>query len=452
MVGGGEWSRYITVAGGPTIMSREAELLDRYRGIISQTEQILMYPFVMASQEGAVQTNVDDEEAIDFFAAWAAGSAGFRHPTVIQSLRDQIDDGFTNSILSIPTESVVELAERLVERFDAPFDSKVWVGHAGSDAGDLVARAAPAAAEADTIVTFEGSYHGGLSGSAAISGHSAQAGSAAKGVITLPFPDQFRAQDPEAESDDILEGVKTAFEEADVAAVITEPLQSDGGIRVPPEGFLQGLEDLCRDYGAYFVIDEVKAGLGRTGEFWAYDHFGVQPDAVMLGKPLGSGLPISALVGRADLVDYEPATHMMTTSGAPMCTAAALGTLEAIETDNLVAAAREKGERMAARLREETAELPEVGDVRGLGMMLGLELVQHDSMEPNPELTAKIALRARELGLLIAYVGMNSNVLELTPPLSIEEATLDDGMDRLFASIETADQVDTSILEEFAGW
>lgn len=433
-------------------MSREAAIIDRYRDVISETEQILMYPFVMESQEGAVMHGVDDDAVIDFFAGWSVGSTGYRHPEIIARITDQLERGYTNSPITIPHEPVVELAERLREQFTGDFDTKVWIGHSGSDAGELIARALPSGGRGDTLITFEGSYHGGLQGSAALSGHTAQADMESEGVVTLPFPYPYRADDPLAERDAILDSVAEVLETRDVAGVLTEPIQSDGGIRVPPDGFLGGLADLCQDHGAAFVVDEVKAGLGRTGSFWAYEQADVTPDAVMLGKPLGSGLPISAVVGRADIVDYEPATHMMTTAGAPLCAAAGLGTLDVIANEQLPQQAARLGERLHAALEAATADLEVVGDLRGQGMMRGVELIEPDSTAPNPELTAKTAVRARELGVLVAYVGMDSNVLELTPPLTIDEDQLETGAERIGEAIRTADQVDASVLEEYAGW
>ena len=417
--------------------------------------QILMYPFAMASQQGSTMHGVDGDEALDFFAAWAVGNTGFRHPRVLERLHDQLERGYTNSALSVVHEPVVELAERLLELTPGDGDRTVWFGHAGSDAGDLLARSIPAVGEGDTIITFEGSYHGGLSGSAAISGHALEGSTGHAGVEVLPFPDSAHTdRSPAEECEAVLEAAATSFEATDVAGVITEPLQSDGGMRVPPDGFLEGLADLCADHDAYFVVDEVKAGLGRTGELHAFEHADVVPDAVMFGKPLGSGLPISAVVGDADLVDYEPASHMMTTAAAPLPAAAALGTLDAIEEDGLVERAARLGERLHDGLVEATAELEAVFDVRGRGLIQGVELVDPATGEPAADLAAKTAIRARQLGLLVAYVGLDSNVLELTPPLTVEEAELDAGVDLLGRAIREAAEgaVDDDLLARFAGW
>ena len=432
-------------------MVEERDLLERHQASVSESMQILMYSFGMDSQEGATMHGVDGDEAIDFFAAWAVGNTGYRHPAVVERIEEQLARGYTNSPLSVLHEPVVELAERLCARLPGEFPTKAWLGHAGSDAGDLVARAVPAVGDGEVLLTFEGSYHGALSGSSGISGHSGEA--TARNAVTLPFPEQPHPDRPGTTSlEESIEAAKAAFESEDVAGLVTEPLQSDGGMRVPPDGFLEALADLCADADAYLVVDEVKAGLGRTGEFFAFEHADVEPDAVMLGKPLGSGLPISALVGRSELVDYQPATHLMTTAGAPLCAAAANGTIDAIEADGLPERAARLGDRLHEALRAETADVAAVRDVRGRGLMQGVELVDPETGAPDADRTARTALRARQLGLLLAYVGMDSNVLEITPPLTIPEPLLKEGVARLGRAIREADQVGERLLAPFAGW
>lgn len=431
------------------------ELLERYDAVISEAEQVMMYPFVMDSQEGAKMHGVDGTEAIDFSGAWAVANTGYRHPTIVDSLEEQLSKGYTNSPLTIPHEPVIRLGERLIDSTPGGFEKKVWFGHSGSDAGDLIARSLPEIGDGDTVITFEGSYHGGLSGSAAISGHTASGPAANEGVEVVEFPYEYRSDFSGTElSKHILEQVKEAFDHNDVAGLITEPLQSDGGIRVPPSGFLKGLEQLCHDNNAYFVIDEVKAGLGRTGEFYAFEHDDAVPDAIMLGKPLGNGLPISAVVGKQELVDYKRASHLMTTSASPLASIAALTVLDVIEEENLVERAAQMGEVLSESLYEATTDIDEVGDIRGRGMMQGVELVDPMTNQPNSELTAKAAIRARELGLLVVYVGLESNVIELTPPLTIEQHLLKEGVDRLSRAIQdaVAGEVDDELVQKYKGW
>ncbi|WP_227378548.1 aspartate aminotransferase family protein [Haladaptatus halobius] len=436
-------------------MSREFDILDRDSDVLSEAMKIRFFPFVLDRQAGATLTSVDGDELIDFTSAWAVANTGYRHPTVVDALRNQLDRALANSPISLPHGSVVQLAERLRDRLDAGYPTKVWFGHSGSEAGDLLSKAIPTTGDGDVVVNFEGSYHGITAGAAAISGHSAQAGVESEDVVTLPFPDQYRSYlDPDALADTALEAVAEAFETHDIAGLITEPLQSDGGILVPPDGFLEGLADLCTDNDAYFVVDEVKAGLGRTGEFFAFEHADVEPDAIMLGKPLGSGVPISAVVGRAELVDYEPASHMMTTAGGPLSAAAGLATLDVIEAENLSKRAARLGDHLSDVLADLAADSPVVGDVRGRGMMQGVELVEAGTDDPSHDLAARVCLWARRRGLAVFYVGLHSNVLELTPPLTISKTDLDTGVDRLAGAIEDAQTktLDPALLERYAGW
>ncbi|WP_372910766.1 aspartate aminotransferase family protein [Salinigranum sp.] len=439
-------------------MARERDILERDAAVLSDAMKIRFFPFVMESQEGATLTGVEGDTLVDFTASWAVANTGYRHPLVRERVAAQLDRATANSVLSVPHEPVVALAERLRDLLDAEFETKVWFGHSGSEAGELISKALPAAGDGDTVVTFEGSYHGITAGAATISGHSALAGFDADTVVTLPFPNRYRARldgvDEAALTKRALGSVESALRDHDVAGVVTEPLQSDGGLLVPPEGFLEGVSELCTEYGAYLVVDEVKAGLGRTGELFAHQHAGIEPDAVVVGKPLGSGLPISAVVGRADIVDFEPAGHMMTTAAAPLPVAAAHATLDVVEDEGLTERARRLGARLRASLTELAEESPVVGDVRGRGLMQGVELVSAEGHAPDSELAAKTCLWARKHGLAVFYVGMDSNVLELTPPLTISETELDRGCELLAAAIADArtKTLDPELLERYAGW
>lgn len=439
-------------------MTRERDLLERDADVLSDAMKIRFFPFVMESQEGATLTGEEGDTLVDFTASWAVANTGYRHPLICERVAAQLDRATANSVLSVPHEPVIALAERLRDLLDFGFEAKVWFGHSGSEAGELVSKALPASGDGDTVVTFEGSYHGITAGAATISGHSALEGFDAETVVTLPFPKQYRARLDGTDETELtkraLAHVESALQDHAVAGVVTEPLQSDGGLLVPPDGFLEGLSELCTEYGAYLVVDEVKAGLGRTGELFAHQHADVEPDAVVIGKPLGSGLPISAVVGRADLVDFEPAGHMMTTAAAPLPVAAAHATLDVIEDEGLTERARRLGTRLRASLEGLAEESPVIGDVRGRGLMQGVELVSAEGHTPDSELAAKTCLWARKHGLAVFYVGMDSNVLELTPPLTISEAELDRGCELLAAALSDArtETLDPDLLERYAGW
>ena len=436
-------------------MSHENDLLQRDAEVISEAMKIRFFPFVLDSQDQVTLTGSDGDKLIDFTASWAVANTGYRHPAIVEAVQKQSAHAVANSPISIPHTPLIELAERLRDLTPVASPTKVWFGHSGSEAGDLLSKAIPATGSGDTILNFEGSYHGITAGAATISGHSAQESIRAENVRTLPFPNQFRIPDSVDELvETALEKVKEAFESHEVAGLITEPLQSDGGILVPPDGFLPGVADLCADHDAYFVVDEVKSGLGRTGKMFAFEHESVTPDAVMIGKPLGSGLPISAVIGREELVDFEPASHMMTTAGGPLPAAAGLATLDVIEEESLPERAADLGERLHEELCAIAEDHAIVGDIRGRGLMQGMELVTDEDTNPDPEMAARVSLWARQNGLVVFYVGMNSNVLELTPPLTISINDLETGCTRLDKALEAAqtEPLDEELLEQYAGW
>jgi 4-aminobutyrate aminotransferase len=233
-----------------------------------------------------------------------------------------------------------------------------------------------------------------------------------------------------------------------------EAVQSDGGEVVPPANVIPALRELCDRHGIWLVFDEVKTGLGRTGRMFAFEHSGVVPDAVTFGKPLGGGLPLSAVVGRAELLDV-PTFSLFTLGGSPVPCAAALATLDVIEDEGLVENAARMGERLLDGLCSLQAHSRLIGDVRGRGLIAGVELVaDRASREPAPLDTHRLVYRCFELGLLTIYAGLAGNVVELTPPLTITADEIDEGLaiiERALADVE-AGRFDDAKLAPFAGW
>lgn len=216
------------------------------------------------------------------------------------------------------------------------------------------------------------------------------------------------------------------------AAIIVESVQSDSGMIVPPDSFLPGLERLCHKYDLLLIDDEVKVGCGRTGAMWACELTGSVPDILVAGKSLGSGLPISAVIGPAAVMDAVPGGHVLTLGGNPVCCAAALASLEVIEREDLAANAVAMGARMMGHLREMQSRHAWIGDIRGKGLIVGVELVRdRETKEPADLETAKLCYRTFELGMVLNYVGIRANVLEITPPLTISAAEVDRGMEIL---------------------
>ena len=254
-----------------------------------------------------------------------------------------------------------------------------------------------------------------------VSGHSSQTHAPVRpGLTLLPYPDPYRPQfGPDLVAgalDDLDRRFGSELDPDQIAAVFIEPIQSDGGVIVPPAGFLKGLEERCRAHGILIVVDEVKVGMGRTGLYHAFEAEGLTPDIVVYGKGLGGGLPISAVVGPAELMNFQPAFAIMTAAGNPVCAAAGRAVLRTIAEENLMANAARMGEHLMAGLARLAQRHAVIGHVRGRGLTVGVELVRDPaSKEPASAETAKVAFQAHRLGLVFYYVGMESNVLEAHP-------------------------------------
>lgn len=442
------------------------DLVARDRRVLADAAKIRFFPFAPVRGEGARLWDADGRSWLDFTAGWAVSNVGYGNLRVRKAVERQLSAGAYPGLVSAVLEPAVRLAERLIELAPVASTSssaKVWFGHSGSDANEVLARLVRRARGRPRILTFLGAYHGATDGSAALSGHTAQAryadgGSGAK----APFPDAYRlalgadvVSDEAASLAAVEHLLATTCPATETAAILVEPIQSDGGILAPTPAFLQGLEAICRREGLLLAIDEVKVGMGRTGDWLAHHQARVTPDLIVLGKALGGGLPLSAVVGPAAILDGEPASALFTTAGNALSCAAGLASIEAIEEDGLRERAVRVGARLATGLRAIAARHPMIGDVRGRGLVIGVELVSDRATKaPAARETAKACFRAAELGLAVFYVGMRSNVLEITPPLCLTEAEADEGvaiLDRALEDVETG-RVPDEALADYAGW
>ena len=407
-------------------------LSQRDTAAIAEIQKLRFNPLAARGGKGSYLTSEDGRRILDLSASATAASLGYAHPAVTEAVTKALTDMAGASLLMYPNEPAAALAEALLQVTPGSGERRVWFGHSGSDANDAAARVVEAATGRPRFISFIGSYHGGVAGSMAISGHTAMTHTLPRpGLVLLPYPDPYR---PRFSADDVLDMLDYQFDTTcppeQVAAVFIEPVMSDGGLIVPPAGFLKALEERCRQHGILTVLDEVKVGCGRSGLFHAFSHEGLTPDLVVLGKGIGGGLPLSAVIGPAEVLDHRPAFAIQTTGGNPVCTAAGLAVLRTILDEDLPAHAARMGERLADGLRALGARHAMIGDVRGRGLAIGVDLVQdRESKAPvEPTTTAKVILRAYELGASFIYVGLAANVLEITPPLNLSDAECDEGL------------------------
>ena len=421
--------------------------LSRDRAAIGEPGKLRFHPMVALRGEGPYLIEPGGRRILDFSAGWGAASLGYAHHAVVDAVSHSVRTTAGVGSLSLVSPPAVLLAEALLDSIADGVDRRVWFGHSGTDACDMALRLATRASRKG-VISFKGSYHGGFGGGMDISGHAALAGAGSHASLTqLDYPRDAAAAAA------VLDSLDQVLAAGTFAALFVEPILSDGGLIVPPEGFLAGVAERCSKHGTLLVADEVKVGMGRTGKKYAHQWDGIVPDMLVLGKGLGGGLPISAVIGPADLMDTMPSGAMLTTLGNPVAASAALAVVTAIRSDEVARHVERIGAVLRQRLDEMAARCPLVREVRGRGMVLGVELgasERHSSADH----ARLICYRAWELGLLFYYVGAESKVLELTPPLVLSEGEAERGVSLLEQAIAdvAAGQVDAAAAAAWSGW
>lgn len=431
------------------MMQTPLSLLERDARVIAEIGRLRFSPLSLIRGKGNRLIEEGGRSILDLSGSAGPAALGYGHPAIVEAVEKSVRDMAGASLLLYPNEPAVSLAEDLLRITPGNGERRVWFGHSGSDANDCAVRVLTAATKRSRIISFIGSYHGNLTGSMGISGHTAMTHSLPRpGVLLLQYPDPFR---PRFSAEAVLELLDyhfaTSYPPEQVAAVFIEPILSDGGLVVPPPAFLEALQDRCRKHGILVVVDEVKVGLGRTGLMHCFQHEGLEPDMVVFGKGLGGGLPLSAVVGPQWVMDYAPAFVLQTTAGNPVATAAGRAVLNTIERQGLAQRSERVGGLFADRLRQLGNKHSMIGNVRGRGLAIGVDLVSdRGSGGPVPvTTTAKIIYRGYQLGAAFTYVGLNANVLEFMPPLTLTEAEIDEAVDIIDQAI--ADVLDGKVAE-----
>ena len=389
------------------------------------------YPLVVKRGRGAVIEDVDGNSFLDFAAGIAVVSTGHCHPEVVAAIQKQASELIHMSGTDFYYPNMVELAEKLASIAPGKEPKRVYFGNSGTEAVEAAIKLAKYHTKRDKLVAFLGSFHGRTMGALSLTASRAVQrkgfGTLLSGVFHMPFPDTYRGTygiRPENASADCLsylenELFRRRVDPDEVAGIFIEPVQGEGGYLPAPAEFLQGLEKICRKYGIMLVADEVQSGMGRTGKWWAVDYAGVEPDIICTAKGIASGMPLSAIITKASVMDWKPGAHASTFGGNPVCIAASLATLGLIERGYMANAAR-----MGEFIKRQTANWPErhkiVGEVRGRGLMIGVEFVRDQkTKERAPDLRNRIVQMAFHKGLLV--LGSGDTTLRLCPPLMIDE-------------------------------
>ncbi|GAA1828649.1 aspartate aminotransferase family protein [Pseudonocardia ailaonensis] len=431
----------------PQLVQDAPALYRREQAVLAATQRLRFFPLAVVAGEGCRLVEEGGRRVLDLSASWAIASLGYGHPAVRDAVSRAMSAMAGVGLVSTCNVEAVQLAEALLACTPGTGERRVYLGHSGSDANEATVRTIRRATGRPGVLAFHGSYHGGLAGSSQFSGLMVDAGEQADGDLSLlPYPSgPSAAEDAQAtltQLDALLEQRGDT-----IAALLCEPIVSDGGVLVPPPGFLAAVHERLTSAGVLLVCDEVKVGLGRTGLLHAFQHEGITPDVVTFGKALGGGLPISAAVGPAHVFDTAEAFTMLGTAGNPVAAAAAGAVLRTIVEEDLAGAAAARGDQLRAGLEQLRSRHPAVVDVRGRGLSLGVQLGATST-------AAKVCYRAWELGLVLYPVGPDSDVLEITPPLVISPAEVEEALallDQALADVE-AGAVSDETVGRYQGW
>jgi 4-aminobutyrate aminotransferase / (S)-3-amino-2-methylpropionate transaminase / 5-aminovalerate transaminase len=412
---------------------RSKAILERKERVVAEPLSVFL-PVVIEEAHGATLTDVDGNTFIDFTGGVGCLNVGHSHPQVVVAAQEQLARFSHTDFTIVPYEVYVTLAERLCELAPVPKPAKAAFFNAGTEAIENAIKFARSYTKRPAVVAFEGGFHGrtllALSLTSKTHPYKAGLGPFAPEVYRVPFPNGYRGPSAAEALEALERALVTQVAAESVAAIVIEPVQGEGGFVVAPPEFLEGVRRICDDTGIVLVVDEVQTGLGRTGRMWGIEHSGVEPDLVTVAKSIAAGLPLSAVVGRAEIMDAPPDSAIGGTYvGNPVAQAAALAVLEVFEDEGLSERAAVIGEAIRARMETWRERWDAVGDVRGLGAMLAIELVSdRETKEPAPELATTIVEAAAERGVLLLKSGIYSNCIRVLAPLVLTEAELDEAL------------------------
>jgi 4-aminobutyrate aminotransferase/(S)-3-amino-2-methylpropionate transaminase len=421
---------------------RSQEILERKERVVAAPLSILM-PVVIQEGRGATLTDVDGNTFIDFTGGVGCLNVGHSHPKVVAAAQEQLERFAHTDFTIVPYEVYVELAERLSALVPIAGETRAAFFNAGTEAVENAVKFARSYTKRPAVIAFEGAFHGrtllSMTMTSKTHPYKAGLGPFAPEVYRLPYAQDYRGPSAREALAALERALVTTVAAENVAAIVIEPVQGEGGFQVAPREFLRGVRRICDEHGIVLVVDEVQTGFGRTGKMFAIEHYGIEPDLVTLAKSIAAGLPLSAVVGRAEIMDAPPDSAIGGTYvGNPVAQAAAVAVLDVFEEEGLVERASVIGETMRSRMEGWRDRFEAIGDVRGLGAMLAIELVRdRDSKEPTPDLATAVCEEAARNGLLLLKSGIYSNCIRVLTPLVITDAELDEALSVWEQALET---------------
>lgn len=446
-------------------LTRSKAIVARDLRVYTTASRIPYFPLVVARGRGATIEDVDGNTYLDFLSSAASLNTGHAHPKIVAAVQAQAEKFLNYTVVYAYHQPATELAEKLVQVVPVPAPKKVSFGLSGSDANDGSIKLVRRATGRPKIIAFLRSYHGSTYGAASLSAVSLNMkrglGPMLPDIYHVPFADCYRCPFGQTygkcgvECVSYIESLLSSALPADeVAAMFLEPIQGDAGIVVPPPEFLQGLKRICDQNGILFVAEEVQTGCGRTGKWFASEHWSLEPDVMILGKSLGAGMPISAIVARQDLMDaWELPAHLFTNAGNAVCCAAAIANIEVIEEEKLVERSATLGEQILSHFRELQQKYELIGDVRGKGLMIGVDLVKNrQTKERARDEAAKVCMRCYEKGLILSF--FSNSVLRIAPPLVVTDAEVERALGIIEDSLREVQEgkVPDEIIKDTKGW
>ena len=413
---------------------RSREITERKERVVADPLGLYL-PIVIADGRGATVTDVDGNSFVDFTGGVGCLNVGHAHPRVVAAVQEQATRFFHTDFTIVPYEIYVEYAERLTAL--APFSGPVKAAffNAGTEAVENAVKFARSYTKRPAVIGFEGAFHGRTLLSMTLTSkthpYKAGLGPFAPEVYRVPFPNAYRGPGAVEALESLERALITQVAAESVAAIVVEPVQGEGGFVVAPPEFLQGVRRICDDNGIVMVVDEVQTGFGRTGRLWGIEHAEVQPDLVTVAKSIAAGLPLSGVIGKAEIMDAPGDSAIGGTYvGNPVAQAAALAVLDVFEEEGLSERAGAIGDTIRARMTSWHERWDAVGDVRGLGAMLAIELVHdRETKDPAPEVATAVVEAAAERGLLLLKSGIYSNCIRVLCPLVVSDAELDEALD-----------------------